>query len=602
MWTALALSFCLPVTARGTAPLHCAPLAASPAHRGDPKMRRAAERGLDFLTRASAAWTQQHACFGCHVQAVTLEALSVGRHHQYEIAAKDLDATVRALMLGVTAGGRVTGAAFEGSAFARYDQWVDGQKTDQLLKYAAELLQLQSPDGSVLDDDARRPVTGGTMHTTYQAAQTWRQAFARTADDKWLAPMRRAEAFLSAKAKAWKPGEATDLQDVNFALLGLVSAGVGAAEAPSLRLQTMLLRRQNQDGGWGLANNGQSDAFATGQTVYALKLAGHSDREAAIASGLAYLVRTQDRSGGWRTVRSAQGGSEKGETMWAVLGLVTVDVMSVTVNGVLDGQHVNTEMKLQIDARDNQGGQISRLELRLDDLPIQSRCGSSLAHIWNTKALAPGKHVLDVVAVNARGQESRQRFHVYAGDVFMTEVGAVFQEATQSTRVTLRDIAPAGVEGSSRSPTKKAAARCFRRRKRASRGRCSSTGRARAATAGHGRAGAIWRPCASATRAARFARASARCSFTTARLCSSGASARWRGSCRSITAPRSPPIPWSSWSTPPARWCRRRAPPSRGTIVSRMSTKATIAFARARLASPIWRRRFRRRRPLRPRR
>ena len=157
------------------------------AQRGDPKAREAAQRGLEYLSRASQQWTKHHNCFGCHVQAVTLEALTVGRHHQYDIAPKEVEAMVDALLLGVTAGGRTTGVAFQGAAWARYDRWIDDRRTKDMLRYADELIKLQSPDGSIQDDDARRPITGGTMQTTYQAAQTWRQAYARSADEHYRA-------------------------------------------------------------------------------------------------------------------------------------------------------------------------------------------------------------------------------------------------------------------------------------------------------------------------------------------------------------------------------------------------------------------------------
>src|SRR3712207_8587987 len=44
----------------------------------------------------------------------------------------------------------------------------------------------------------------GPMQATYQAMQTWRQAYARTADDAWLAPIRRAEDFIARKAASWE--------------------------------------------------------------------------------------------------------------------------------------------------------------------------------------------------------------------------------------------------------------------------------------------------------------------------------------------------------------------------------------------------------------
>src|SRR5262245_8281354 len=140
----------------GKPPLLCAKdVAHVAAPKGDPEARRAAQRGLAYLASASQAWTQTNHCFGCHVQAVTVEAFAVGKHHRYDVAAGDLDGMVKALLMGVTAGGRTTGAAFEGQAWARYDQWIDGQRTGELVKYATELVGLQQQDGSIPDDDAR---------------------------------------------------------------------------------------------------------------------------------------------------------------------------------------------------------------------------------------------------------------------------------------------------------------------------------------------------------------------------------------------------------------------------------------------------------------
>src|SRR5262245_22343290 len=108
------------VCGKGVAPVASA--------KGDPETRRAAQRGLAFLAKASQTWTEQHRCFGCHVQAVTVEAFAVGKHHRFDVGAADVEGMVKALLMGVTAGGHTTGVAFEGQAWARYDQWIDGQR------------------------------------------------------------------------------------------------------------------------------------------------------------------------------------------------------------------------------------------------------------------------------------------------------------------------------------------------------------------------------------------------------------------------------------------------------------------------------------------
>lgn len=450
------------------APLVCegrGAAAREPAALANPGARKAAQQGLGFLTTAAKAWTQQHRCFGCHVQAVTMEALTVGLHHQYDVAQSDLGFMVDALELGVTAGGRVTGAAFQGQAWARYNAWIDDKHTNDLLQYAAELTGMQRDDGAIPDDDARLPITGGTMQTTYQAMQTWRQAFARTADDKWLAPMHKAERYLAQRSTEWKGDGTTYLQDVNFALLGLLAAGVGPGEPAAQALQDQLLARQNADGGWGLEDGGasgatrarngasastastassgagQSDALATGQTLYALRLAGHADGEPAIDRGIAWLIQHQGKDGAWHSLASRQGGADKGEAMWAVLGLVAMDVTSVVVEGLRDGQHVAPEMQLAVLARDNQAGGVAKLELYLDDELIAGACADRLSHRWSTASLEDGAHVLDVVATNLRGQKSRRRYEVYAGDTYLADLGTRFDEAKQATEIAVRNLA-----------------------------------------------------------------------------------------------------------------------------------------------------------------
>lgn len=411
-------------------------------YKGADHVRAAAARGLSYLSSSSQAWTAQHRCFGCHVQAVTMEALSVGKKHQYTVDNRDLGAMVRALKLGVTAGGHTTGIAFEGSAWARYDQWVGNNETDQLLRYAKELQGVQAQTGAINDDDRRLPVTGGTLQTTFQAAQTWRQAYARTADAKWLPPLRRAEHYLAAQLSTWQGRKGSVyLQDLNFVLLGLLASGVTRTEASAQGLVKMLLARQNADGGWGLDSQA-SDAFATGQTVYALKTAGYSDEDQPVARAIRYLVSKQGQNGAWRTYHSNQGGADKAETMWAVLGMVTVDVASLAVNGLIDGQHVEPQMKLQASATDNSGGGIQQIELFVDDLPVGKACGAKIEHTLDGSKLSSGKHLIDLVATNGKGQVSRRRFEVYAGDVYLTDVGARFDDATQTSIVSLRNIAP----------------------------------------------------------------------------------------------------------------------------------------------------------------
>lgn len=448
----------------------CLPAWAGAPDKGDPAYRGAAQRGLTFLSEQSRAWTQGHPnCYGCHVHSVTLEGLSIGKANRYDVAAADLKLMAEAMLSsgqGVHTTTYTTARAFGGVAFARYDQLVDGAYHDELLKVARRLRDDQHADGSVKVDDVRFPIESGVMQATYQAMQTWRQAYARTADDAWLTPLRKAEEFIQVSAAAWPKGVRAPMQsepplaaglvpleDLNYALLGLTAAGVGTGEKLSVKLQTLLLERQNHDGGWGFA--AASDGFATGQTVYALRAAGRSEKDGPVARGMAWLVEHQAKNGGWGGAVSTSGNSGLGEAMWAVMGLVTVDVMTVAVSGLTDGQHVEPSMTLTATAKDNaKGGGVVKVELFADDLPLAQaqylpfdpsqapRANDPLVYTWKTERLAAGKHLVDVVATNAKGETSRRRYEVYAGDVFLTQVGSRFDAARQVTDLTFRDIAP----------------------------------------------------------------------------------------------------------------------------------------------------------------
>lgn len=427
------------------------------ANQGDPTVRKSAQRGINFLASSTAAWQKQHQCYGCHVQAVTLEGLAVGKHHQYEVPAKDLSIILDGV-LNSNGGARIgdglspnlyprTSRIFGGVAFARYDKYVDAKLRDDLHKVARSLLEYQQEDGSVHGDHESFPVTAGAMQATYQALQTWRQVYARTADDAWLAPIRRAENFISKKAAGWEGNpKGVSLQDVNYALLGLTAAGATRSETVAGTVARYLLSLQNKDGGWGFSE-GTSDPFATGQTVYALRQAGFTEEDAPVSRGIRWLVSKQKKDGGW-----GAGGSGKAEALWAVLGLVSVDVVSVAVTGIQDGAHVSGKQPVTVEARDNEGKGIQKVELIIDDHPVHSAKEGKLSYTWDTKDLKDGKHTVDVVATNARGQVSRRRLEVYAGNVFLTSLGSRFAGA--ETELSARNIAPKERKGQVRLSVK----------------------------------------------------------------------------------------------------------------------------------------------------
>ncbi len=429
-------------------------LVAATVVRRSPDARKGAQRGLGFVAREAAAWQATNKCYGCHVQAVTLEALSIGQHNQYEVPSEDMSLVVRGLTEvnggsrgpnGLSVGGDAhhlieTSKEFGGAAFARYDALAGPELRDDLLKTADELTRFQQPDGALRTSDRRFPVETGPMQATTQAMQTWRQAFERSADEKWLAPLRRAEGWLQAQAQKLARDPEASIVDLNYAAIGLSSAGAQASEGTVRAIAGRLRGLARDDGGFGFQAGDASNAFATGQTLYALRLLGVGDDDAVVARGTSWLLEHQATDGGW-----SHAGSGKAEAMWAVLGLVSIDVLSVSVAGLEDGQHLGGSVALGVRATDNGNRGVERVEVAVDDVTVHRACGGAADYALDAARLSPGPHLVDVTAVNVRGQQSRRRFQVYTGAYYLTQLGTRFSDG--GTLVSLRDVAPRAVRG-----------------------------------------------------------------------------------------------------------------------------------------------------------
>ena len=87
---------------------------------------------------------------------------------------------------------------------------------------------------------------------------------------------------------------------------------------------------QTDDGGWSWLGDEQSNAFSTGQTVYALATVGDERTREALQRGVDYLLENQQADGTWQTpsnLTSTEPTEEKDYiyrywgTAWASMGL-----------------------------------------------------------------------------------------------------------------------------------------------------------------------------------------------------------------------------------------------------------------------------------------
>ncbi len=202
----------------------------------------------------------------------------------------------------------------------------DGQK-QSLKRIAEEIVKKQQPDGSwEFFATLRRPPINESQTT--DAAWIIMALEGETGPD---APIALREALK--KAIAWlDAAKSSDLhQDKVLKLLLAVRAG-----KPRKTMQTTideLLALQRADGGWSqTVPELKSDAFATGQTLYALSLAGYTAERPALQRGMDFLVATQKPDGSWpmlsRSTPNGSPGSAKlltpitcAASSWATIGL-----------------------------------------------------------------------------------------------------------------------------------------------------------------------------------------------------------------------------------------------------------------------------------------
>jgi Squalene-hopene cyclase C-terminal domain len=86
-------------------------------------------------------------------------------------------------------------------------------------------------------------------------------------------------------------------EDRNMQVLGLKWANADGAAIE--RRVNELKALQHSDGGWAQTPELGSDAYATGQTLFALHESGVPESDPVYRRGVAYLLRTQLDDGSW---------------------------------------------------------------------------------------------------------------------------------------------------------------------------------------------------------------------------------------------------------------------------------------------------------------
>lgn len=285
--------------------------------KGSP--REAAQRGLEWMQQAAVNWQDYNRCFGCHVQGQVLMGQDVALRNGYRVSMPALRMLTESARNNTweTAGGW----AFTGMALARSND-VSGTKVDPpMAKALVQLLKYQAKDGSYRDPQPHLPIIQGQFDVTGNAlvALDWGASNGGNARLKPAAT--RAFTWIATHVP-------TTTQDKVFKIVSLTRYGTAEQKKSAWAIVELLTREQQEDGGWKeVAAMHGSNAFATGQVLYAFKQAGVSVLSPTFRRGVDYLLKTQvnDSSpdnGIWHATNTRSPElTELAPTMWAVIGL-----------------------------------------------------------------------------------------------------------------------------------------------------------------------------------------------------------------------------------------------------------------------------------------
>jgi ankyrin repeat protein len=277
-----------------------APFAAPERPAAKPRpVRQASAAATDLLQRSNAEFFRQSGCVSCHSQAMTGVAVAAARRAGVavdEAAAADnvkiMDAFFRGpqerFLERMHVGGETDPEVFALLALAA-EGVAGGEVTDTMALYIAGA---QRRDGAWrLTGVARAPMEEGVIGRT---------AMAMHAIQLYGPPAKKAEfAQRVARARGWlAEAEPSTNDDLAMKMTGLHWAGAPAESVE--RLARTLIAAQREDGGWAQNRNLQSDAYATGETLWALREAGAlRPSETAYRRGVQYLLETQWEDGSW---------------------------------------------------------------------------------------------------------------------------------------------------------------------------------------------------------------------------------------------------------------------------------------------------------------
>ncbi|MFO1518917.1 MAG: Ig-like domain-containing protein [bacterium] len=384
--------------------------------------RQAAQVGLDWLQSASMDWQKEHQCFGCHVQGQVLMGMSVAKKNNYAVNEdyyKELYDFVKKVQNEdgtYHSSSNVTATQFAGMGMSYVDDFKSIKDNKTLQKSLDWLVKQQKEDGEVPLDHDEPPIDQGSIMNSANSVIAFDRGFKETGDSRFKQAADKALNWI-ASAKA----ETT--QDKVFKILALSQYGSSAQKQLVPPLVEQLKKEQRDDGGWAeTAAMKGSNAYATGQVLYAFKNAGVSVSSPEFGKGVRFLLDHQKITGDWPAENTQTGRpSEFAPTMWAVIGLAgSFGEIIPEIVEPKDKSSVQGVVPIKAQVINFTESAIQTVAFDLDGAPLPAGVADKTAEnvfttSWNSQGAPTGEHKIHVVATNKEGKKGETTISVYTG-------------------------------------------------------------------------------------------------------------------------------------------------------------------------------------------
>ena len=254
--------------------------------------QKAIEIALPLLEKQSHNFIRIGGCNSCHAQDLVSAAAGIARDRGIpgpaeipQLPQSMMASPERLMDLNIVG---VTSVAWELFDFGM-NKIPKSDYTDAVVRH---IKAMQTPAGNWSTNESRRPPMAAG---DFQAAALSIYSLKRYAQDSDKAG---ADAVIAKAVKWLESAKSATTQDRAFHALGL--AWGNAAPASIAAAARALAASQRADGGWNQLPEMASDAYATGQALYALNVAGKmAVSNPVYQKGIDYLLRTQASDGTW---------------------------------------------------------------------------------------------------------------------------------------------------------------------------------------------------------------------------------------------------------------------------------------------------------------